>query len=955
MSLRRRDEMIRETYTRFFSVLFLVLLVMQGMVFATADKKALTYQDIMKFKEIKDPVISDDGEWAAYEALPDRGDGEVVVKGINSGKEFRVPRGSKPVFSKNMKWVAMVIKPELVELEKISDSMSLNGMALLDTQTGKTSRFEEIKKFSFSSDSRWLAFLRYGERPKKKERNLCNEKTRIYSETDTSCEGIEFGSSLMLIDLNTGEKTEIPHVLEFAFGKTPPYLVFSVANPEKEKDGIYYIDLDASSLTSELILLGNVPPCSALVWNRNGDRLAFLLSKDETGEGKQSSLWIWNSAASKLTRAVSPQDAPDGWHLSGKNEIKWSKDGERLFFGYRPDEFLDYKTGERAEAKEGDLYDLDEIQKKSEVDVWHWNDPRISINQKREWYKLKDKTYRAVYHFDSGKVILLADKAMPKVRVGENPHYALGISNVPYLKEMSWYGRVYDLYVVNLKDGSRKKILSRLEDRSARTPFWSSHDSNRSSLSPSGRYVVYYQDEHWYLYDIQTETTRNLTKGLNENFSNEAHDYPFEVPAYGMAGWMDRDSAVLLYDKYDIWKFSVKAGKPVNITGGFGRTHQYTLRIIKLRKSKADFGAEEELLLSAFHNQDKHWGFYSGSISGSRVKKLLEEKKKFKFLAKASKADALLYTRETYDEFPDLWVSDPKFTSTKKISGVNPQKSEFAWGSAELVEWKSVDGVPLQGALIKPGNFERGKKYPVIVYFYRFSSQRVHEWNQMAINHRPCFPFYASNGYVVFLPDIKFQVGHPGYSATKCLVPGVQKLIDMGVADPDAVALHGHSWGGYQTALVVTQTNIFACTVAGAPVSNMTSAYSGIRWESGLARQFQYEQEQSRIGASLWERRDLYIDNSPVFFADRIQTPLLIIFGDVDGAVPWYQGIELYLAMRRLEKDCVFLQYRCEPHHPRRYPNKLDWFKKMKEYFDHYLKGKKGPDWITEGIPYQGH
>ncbi|MBN2414605.1 prolyl oligopeptidase family serine peptidase [bacterium] len=182
----------------------------------------------------------------------------------------------------------------------------------------------------------------------------------------------------------------------------------------------------------------------------------------------------------------------------------------------------------------------------------------------------------------------------------------------------------------------------------------------------------------------------------------------------------------------------------------------------------------------------------------------------------------------------------------------------------------------------------------------------------------------------------------------------MQKLIDMGVADPGGIALHGHSWSGYQTAFVITQTDIFACAIAGAPVSNMTSAYSGIRWESGMARQFQYEQSQSRIGKSLWEARDLYIENSPVFFADRIETPLLIMFGDEDGAVPWYQGIELYLAMRRLGKECVFLQYRGEPHHPRKYANKLDYTLRMKQYLDHYCKGEAAAEWIGKGVPYRG-
>ena len=285
---------------------------------------------------------------------------------------------------------------------------------------------------------------------------------------------------------------------------------------------------------------------------------------------------------------------------------------------------------------------------------------------------------------------------------------------------------------------------------------------------------------------------------------------------------------------------------------------------------------------------------------------------------------------------------------------MNPQVEDFAWGTAELVEWRSDDGIPLQGVLIKPGNYQPGKRYPVLVYFYRFMSQRLYDFNQVVINHRPCFPYYASNGYAIFLPDIRFEVGRPGLSSVKCLVPGVQKLIDMGIADPDAIALHGHSWSGYQTAFVVTQTNIFKCAIAGAPVSNMTSAYGGIRWGTGLARQFQYEQSQSRIGGSLWEYPERYLANSPLFFADRIETPILIMHGDKDDAVPWYQSIEFYLAMRRLGKYCVFLEYRDEPHHPKKYANKLDYTIRMKQFLDHYLKEAPAPDWMTKGVPYRG-
>lgn len=295
------------------------------------------------------------------------------------------------------------------------------------------------------------------------------------------------------------------------------------------------------------------------------------------------------------------------------------------------------------------------------------------------------------------------------------------------------------------------------------------------------------------------------------------------------------------------------------------------------------------------------------------------------------------------------------FSDIRQLTSLHASLHEtYNWGTAELIEWQSLDGDTIQGAVIKPDNYEEGKQYPVMVYYYRFFSQRAYEFNNITNDDRPVLPQYVSDGYVVFLPDIRFEVGTPGFASTKSLVPGVQKLVDMGIADPNKLGLHGHSWSGYQTAFMITQTDIFDAAIAGAPVSNMTSAYSGIRLGSGLARQFQYEQTQSRIGGSLWEYPERYIENSPVFFADRINTPLLIMFGDEDTAVPWEQGIELYLAMRRLGKDAVFLQYHDEPHHLQKYANRLDYAIKMKQYFDHYLRGTPAPEWITKGVPYRG-
>ena len=546
---------------------------------------------------------------------------------------------------------------------------------------------------------------------------------------------------------------------------------------------------------------------------------------------------------------------------------------------------------------------------------------------------------------DDQHVVPLADPEMPDVRPSDNELVALGVSNVPYLKQATWDGWFADLYAVDLGTGERKLVAERL----------ASGRSRSGSLSPNGRFVIFYRDGDWFLHDVVKDTKRNVTADLGVPFANEDHDYPADPPGYGLSEWVADASAVFIYDKYDIWKVFTDERKPVQLTAGRGREEKVVYRVIDVDPEEDVIGTGDTLLLSAYDDMAKHDAFFAVTLDGEGLRPLYATGKHLlKVVAKAEKADRILFTRERYDEFPDLWVANQAFKKPIKLSDANPQIEDYAWGSAELVEWTSADGLPLQGVLIKPGNYEPGKRYPVLVYYYRFFSQRLNQFNEPVVNHRPSFPVYASNGYAVFLPDIRFEIGQPGPSATKCLVPGIQKLVDMGVADPEAVGLHGHSWSGYQTAFVITQTDIFAAAVAGAPVSNMTSAYSGIRLGTGLARQFQYEKSQSRIGGSLWEYPERYIENSPVFFADRINTPLLIQFGDEDDAVPWAQGVELYLACRRLEKNCIMLQYRGEPHHLKQYPNKLDYSIKMKEFFDHYLKGVPAPEWMTEGVPYNG-
>jgi hypothetical protein len=651
---------------------------------------------------------------------------------------------------------------------------------------------------------------------------------------------------------------------------------------------------------------------------------------------------------------VSADDIADGYALRTRNRMVFTHDGQRLFFGLRDRDMVNLETNDNpnedavksdTDAPDDaiDIYDVDAIVGDRGLDIWHGEDPLIKTQEIVTWNRRKNHLYTAVVHFGRKESwTQLADKSMPNISISHNQGHVLGSNDQPYQREITWDGSYSDWYLVDLKTAERTPLLSRY--------------GSRPQLSPTGSFVLWYADKHWNLFRVEGGASQNLTAALEVPFYNEDHDYPSDVPGYGIAGWTQNDAHVLIYDKYDIWSFDTKSGAASSLTAGEGRAEKRIFRVLDLDRENASFTTGASVVLSSYHDLKKNFGFYSATIGSQGVRVLREEDKKFTFVAKASESDAILYKREAYDEFPNLWVAtDASFTAVKQHTQLHMDlKERWNWGTAELVEWLSTDGTYMQGVVIKPDNYDPNKRYPIMTYYYRFFTDRLHDFNEPKTNHRPVFAQYVSDDYVVFLPDVRFEIGRPGFAATKSVVPGIQKLVEMGIADSDKLGLHGHSWSGYQTAFIVTQTDIFDAAVSGAPVSNMTSAYGGIRWASGMARSFQYEKTQSRIGKTLVEAPLVYLENSPVFYADKITTPMLIQHGDDDGAVPWYQSIEMYIAMRRYNKDVIFLQYHGEPHHLQRFENKLDYAIRMKEYFDYYLKGEGEPEWIISGEAYQG-
>lgn len=901
----------------------------------TPEKKPLTFEDVMKFNSLRGAKISEDGHWAVYYTKPERGDSRAFIQSTDiDTMKYEVERGLWPVISSDGNWVVMTVAPNEIEAaNKKGKDKPKNGMALVRTSDGKQYDFDDINSFKFSNNSHWLAYKSFNgsSKPNPKKKKL------------------QTGSDIVLRHLESGSEITFQNATEFAFDSLSNHFTYIVSEPEGKKNGIYNINLNGSFLMPKMIIGDKDAHYTQLAWNHDKELLAFVASKEkDNGAPDSCSVLIWNAKANEFDSVATSFSAPKDWFVPFKNKLDWTIGGKRLYFGFKP--YLDTLSDEEDEIKYDDstYYDRATILKQTQLDVWHWDDPLIKPNRKVYWPRIKDRFFDAVYHLDSAEYVQLGDLTCPDIRRAENPNFVIGTDDTPYLKEITWAGWFRDLYVVNIRTGEKQLVQKRQE--------------HSVSLAPTyGKHLVYFYNKHWHMYDCVNDSSWTLTDGsdgssINEiPFYNEKWDTPANPADLGVAGWFKDDIGVIINGNYDLYKFYIN-GAWFNQTAGYGRETKYVFRVKNLDPERRFFKDNELLYLYAYSDLKKNRGivFSQLSILGVSDTIVVNDPRYYSIVAKAKNAEKYIVVKQKYEEFPDLWVADSALKNMKQISEANPQMKDYLWGKAELIDWISDDGDSLQGYFIKPDNYDPSKKYPVIVYFYEKMTQRMHRFDQPGNHHRPCFPLYSGDGYVMFLPDVNFKDGRPGFASINSIVPGVKKLIEMGIADPEKVGLWGHSWSGYQAAFIITQTDFFACAVAGAPVGNMTSAYSGIRLGSGLARQFQYEKQQSRIGGNLWDSLDNYIDNSPIFHAPNVHTPLLIMFGDKDQAVPWEQGIELYLAMRRLNKNCIFLEYRGEPHWPRKYFNRLDYAIKMKEFYDHYLKGKPAPEWMTKGVEYKG-
>ena len=953
-------------------------------------KRPLSHRDYDSWRSIQGQVLSRDGKFLAYALFPQEGDGQFVVRNLATGKELKENAGTPPpprenadpegpppdqtpgagarvVFTHDNRFAIASFFPAKADTDKAvadrkrPEEMPKNGIVIMDLTAMSAMRVADVSSFQVPENGESL--LAYLKQPKVAPPAAAAGTGNQDSDQARGGRGAaagaarqrnQYGSDLVIRDLrNAGAKeVTLADVAEYSMSKDGKTLLYAVASRNEDANGIYSV-VPGSDAAPIAIVRGK-GHYTRITWDTAQREAAFLSDRDDAaGKPPKAKAYLWersSPAAPVELVSVATPGFPSGYAIADRGQVRFSRDGSRLYLSTAPAADVAAVDAEpptaAAPAGRGAASD------KAVADLWNWKDDYVQPMQKVRSAQDRARTYLAVWNIKSKKFLQLADPTMQGLTTSDEGSYAIGTDDRTYRHMVDYDGNYNDTYAVDTATGTRKLILQK--QRGGGGGGGGRGGAGGSPLAPDAKHLLAFRDKQWWSIQIPEGKAVNLTGNLGAAFFNEDHDTPDEPTGYGSSGWTKDGKSAILYDRYDAWVVAADGSGARKITDGKASNLQF--RIVRLDVSteeEPDLDPAKPLLLRAENLETRESGFYSlPSMDRGQPQRLLWGAKNYSTLAKAKDADVILMTATTFHDQPDLHVTDSTFRQVKKVTDANPQQAGLIWGTGELIKYRNADGVELQAALYKPENFDPSKKYPMIVYLYERLSQNVNNFVRPAPGHSINISYYVSNGYLVLTPDIVYTTGHPGQSALKCILPAVQTVVDKGFVNRNAIGIQGHSWGGYQTAYLVTQTNLFRAAEAGAPVVNMISAYDGIRWGTGLPRQFQYEKTQSRIGGSIWESPLQFIENSPIFMVNRITTPMLILHNDADDAVPWYQGIEFFLSLRRLGKEAYLFNYNGEPHHLNRRPNQKDYTVRMQQFFDHLLKDGVTPEWMQKGIAY---
>jgi len=977
--------------------ILLPLFLLAANLLTAQIKKPLSHDVYDGWKSVGERYISNDGNYIVYAITPQEGDAEMLIQNTKTGYKKIIPRGYNAVITEDSRYAIFKIKPAYQDTrqakikKKKTDEMPKDSLVIIMLGQDSMIKISRIKSYKTpEKGSGWIAYQMEKTLPdtsaKKKpvpdslkaridmltkladsliRKSLDSVKGKIdkeeviaaakkavkeiYKKADdtqaaeeiTDAEGDDVpgataaaeGTDLFVRNLNTGAIRSFKMVSEYLFDEKGKQLLIEITKNSKDSNSkalvlMYHL---TTGVTDTVMKAMN--DAKNFVFDENGNQLAFVAERDSSRKSLQKYYKLWyyklntdsavviahkNSVGMKIGSTVSENATP-----------LFSKDGQKLFFGTAPIQ----------PAKDTTLVDFE----LARLDIWHYNDDYLQPQQLKQLQQEMRRSYMAVTKPGSNEIVQLGTEDAENILLVDegNADWVLAQSTKGFRSSLQWEGRTKSVaYIINTNTAARTQIKN--------------NSFGNYMASPRGNYVYWYNPElkHYFTYNVANGTIKNITEKIKVPLYDTENDVPDFPRAAGSTGWVSADEYFLVNDEFDIWQVDPNGKEePKNITNGFGRKNKTAFDYIRLDPEKRFLEPGENILLAGQNKLNKQAGYYLKKIDviSDPVKQGMGAYANGPLL-KAKSAGQYLVQRSTPAASELFYGSTP--SDAIAVTNIAAQQSDYNWLTSELVHWKMFDGKMSEGILYKPQNFDPKKKYPVIFYFYERNSDGLYNYRAPAPSASTInIPYFVSNGYLVFDPNIYYKTGEPGQSAYNSVVSAAKYLATMPWVDAANMGIQGQSWGGYQVAYLVTKTNMFRAAGAGAPVANMTSAYGGIRWGAGINRQFQYEKTQSRIGATLWQRPDLYLKNSPLFAADKINTPLLLMHNDADGSVPWYQGIEMFTALKRLNKKVWMLQYNGEDHNLVERKNRKDLSVRLSQFFDYYLKGAKPANWIKDGLP----
>jgi dipeptidyl aminopeptidase/acylaminoacyl peptidase len=867
---------------------------------AALPRPALTPSDYDRFESAGQPVLAPRGDWAAFTVTRVDEQSELRLQPLNGDSALIRPWGSTPRFAptgRHVAWAVGVSPDERRALERDRRPVRLKAV-VRDLRTGEEREYADVREFRFDATGGFLVLHGYApEAPRGR------------------------GADLRLLDLGSGTVMNFGAVSEYAWSDTGARLAMAIATGGADGNGVHLFDAAAQRLR---VLDSSPSHYRRLVWRSDAPDLAVMRSVDSTdGDTVPQMLLAWRGVERNEPRRVEldvANSAVGTSHFLPRHATpRWSDDGERILLGLRP---------LPPAVEKGDSVDLPKLQ------IWHTSDVRLVAQQKVQEAADARRTVPAVWVLAANTLMPVGSDVRENAAVLNGWRFGIEKVTAPYDWGTMFGRRFHDVWLTDLRSGERRRAIER---------------TRYSWESPGGRYLLHFDGTDYWTHDVTTGRDTRITANVPAMFADTAYDTPTDVlPPHGIAGWLTGDAAVLLYDRYDIWRVAPDGSRAERLTRGGEDEVAHRLVRLAARDSVIDPRGTHYLSLHGRWTQQRG---YARMRIGQPPERLILEDRFVTGLARADSADVFIFRSEARNVPPQFWTAGPGLGNRRMITRMSPFAADFALGHGELVEYTSEAGFRLQGVLLYPANYDPARTYPMIVYAYEMLSQQAHFFQSPSERSYYNFTAWTQNDYFVLLPDIRFRARNPGVSTLEALRPAVAAAAHRANIDPARVGFVGHSWGGYQAAYVATHSDLFAAAVSGAPLTDFVSFMGQIHWSGGVAETDHWETGQARMEVPYWEDPDAHHANSPLHRVHEMTTPLLMAHGDKDGVVEFFQATVFYNFARRAGRPMVLLVYEDENHSFQQKANQLDYHRRILEWFGHYLKGEPAPQWITDGMP----